>query len=120
MGQSPSRESQARIIDRGRGPELAGTRITVYRIMDFLRDRIPPAEIARELDISDDQLKVALDYIGQHQEEVEAEYERILKRVNQPNPPGVAERRARTMEELRERILGRPTEKSVHDRPVRQ
>ena len=28
----------ARIIDRGRGPEIEGTRITVYRIMDYVRD----------------------------------------------------------------------------------
>ena len=26
----------ASIINRGRGPEIEGTRITVYRVMDFL------------------------------------------------------------------------------------
>ena len=31
----------ARIINRGRGPEVAGTRVTVYRIMDFLREGSP-------------------------------------------------------------------------------
>src|SRR3989442_15866224 len=31
----------ARIIDRGRGPEVAGTRVTVYRIMDFVREGSP-------------------------------------------------------------------------------
>ena len=39
----------ARIIDRGRGPELKGTRITVYCIMDYLRAGDPPARIAEEL-----------------------------------------------------------------------
>ena len=29
---------QARIIDRGRGPEIAGTRITVYDILDYWQD----------------------------------------------------------------------------------
>jgi hypothetical protein len=27
----------ARIIDRGRGPEIEGTRITVYDVMDYWR-----------------------------------------------------------------------------------
>jgi hypothetical protein len=28
----------ARMIDRGRGPEVVSTRVTVYWIMDFLRE----------------------------------------------------------------------------------
>ena len=28
---------EAKIIDRGRGPELEGTRITVYCVMDYIR-----------------------------------------------------------------------------------
>ncbi len=31
------RPFEARIINRGRGPEIAGTRITVYDIMDYWR-----------------------------------------------------------------------------------
>ena len=29
----------AKIIDRGRGPEIAGTRITVYHVMDYSSQR---------------------------------------------------------------------------------
>jgi len=28
----------AKIIDRGRGPEIAGTRITVYDVMNYLQE----------------------------------------------------------------------------------
>ena len=28
----------AKIIDRGRGPEIEGTRITVYDVMDYLKE----------------------------------------------------------------------------------
>jgi uncharacterized protein (DUF433 family) len=31
----------AKIIDRGRGPEIAGTRITVYDVLDFPSSRRP-------------------------------------------------------------------------------
>ncbi len=46
---SPAKSSEDRpasIINRGRGPELAGTRITVYRIMDYLGDNYSPSAIA--------------------------------------------------------------------------
>jgi uncharacterized protein (DUF433 family) len=110
--------SGARIIDRGRGPELAGTRVTVYHIFEDLRCGYTKSEIAHNMDITEDDVQILIDYIHEHQSEVGAEFERIMKRVNQPNPPGVDEGRARTFEELRERILGRRTEKGLDDRRV--
>ena len=47
--------------------------------------------------------------LSQLRPELPAEFERIMERVSRPNPPGVDEGRARTIEELRERILGRRT-----------
>lgn len=52
----------AKIIDRGRGPEIEGTRITVYDVMDYWKDgwrydqiaglfRLPPDEIQAAIDI---------------------------------------------------------------------
>ena len=29
---------EAKIIDRGRGPEIAGTRITVYTILEYVQE----------------------------------------------------------------------------------
>jgi uncharacterized protein (DUF433 family) len=79
----------ARIIDRGRGPELAETRVTVYRIMDFLREGSSAERIVAELHLTEEQVCVALDYIAAHRRIVEAEYARILQRVQQRNPPHV-------------------------------
>ncbi|MGC8639754.1 MAG: DUF433 domain-containing protein [Isosphaeraceae bacterium] len=42
------------IINRGRGPELKGTRVTVYLVMDYVRAGAPPQWIAQELDLSAD------------------------------------------------------------------
>src|SRR5712691_4755739 len=64
----------ARIIDRGRGPEVAGRRVTVYRIMDFVREGSSAADIAAELHLTEEQVRVALDYIAVHRRIVEAEY----------------------------------------------
>lgn len=104
----------ARIIDRGRGPELEGTRITVYRIMDFLAYNDPPEVIARELNLTMEQVQVALDYIQAHRDEVEENYRIILERVNRPNPPWVEALRAKSPEELKRRILQRKRQDANH------
>jgi uncharacterized protein (DUF433 family) len=104
----------ARIIDRGRGPEIEGTRVTVYCIMDYLRYERSPREMAEELKLTDEQVQVALDYIHRHRAEVEAEYEKILQRVNQPNPAWVEALLAKTPEELRRRIRARFAKGNSH------
>jgi uncharacterized protein (DUF433 family) len=93
-----------RIIDRGRGPELEGTRVTAYRILDFVRAGSPPGEIAHELDLTGEQVSMALDYIAAHRDEVQAAYEQILRRVSGPNPEWVDARLAKTPDELKRRL----------------
>ena len=104
------------IIDRGRGPELEGTRVTVYRVLDYARAGDPPSLIAHELDLSEEQVRVALEYINAHRAEVEAQYEAILKRVGQPNPDWVDANAAHTWEELRRRIEARSRGEAAHAR----
>jgi uncharacterized protein (DUF433 family) len=104
----------ARIIDRGRGPEVEGTRVTVYRIMDYLREESPLERIAAELDLADEQVQAALAYIAAHRDKVEDEYQRIVQRVHQPNPDWVEEGQAATPEALRNRILSRRAKQPAH------
>jgi uncharacterized protein (DUF433 family) len=104
------------IIDRGRGPELEGTRVTVYLVMDYVRAGDPPSQIAQELDLSEEQVRAALEYINAHRDEVEAEYEAILKRVSQPNPDWVEAGAAKTWDELRRRIEARSGGEPAHAR----
>jgi uncharacterized protein (DUF433 family) len=108
------------LIDRGRGPELEGTRITVYLIMDFLRADYSPSEIAQELGLTAQQVQTALDYIEEHRTQVEEDYRLILERVHRPNAPEVEAALAKTPEELRRRIMGRRAETGDDDRPVGQ
>lgn len=80
------------IINRGRGPEIAGTRITVYTIIDFLKRGWHRDLIAVHHRLSSDQVQAAIDYIDTHQDEVMAAYQRILERsANAKNPPWVEE-----------------------------
>ena len=104
----------ARIIDRGRGSELAETRVTVYRIMDFLREGSSAERIATELHLSEEQVRVALDYIAMHRRTIEAEYEKILQRVQQRNPPHVEAGRATSPDALKQRIRARKVQDVTH------
>lgn len=96
-----------RIINRGRGPEIEGTRITVYRIMDFVRDHCSMTTIADELGLSEAQVQTTLDYIATNRSEVEAEYDQLLLRLQQGNPPHIQAGRAKSLEELKRRIHAR-------------
>lgn len=69
----------ARGIERTeRGLTIAGTRVTLYALMDYLHDGWPPHLIRDWLDLTEEQLTAALDYIAQHQADVDAEYQQVL------------------------------------------
>lgn len=98
---------EAKIIERGRGPELEGTRITVYTIMDFLRYNDPPEVIAGHLRLTVEQVQVAIKYIEEHRAEVDAEYAKIMERVRKGNPEWVEALLAKGREEIKQRRLAR-------------
>ena len=77
------------IINRGRGPEIAGTRITVYDIWDYAREGDHHTYIAAVLGLSSTQVQAALDYIEAHKEAVLANYQKILDRAKVPYSPEV-------------------------------
>lgn len=102
------------IIDRGRGPEIEGTRVTIYRIMDYVVAGDDPEQIATELNLTGEQVQAALAYIAAHREDVEDEYARILERVRQPNPEWVEAGRSSSPEELKRRILAHREKDAAH------
>jgi uncharacterized protein (DUF433 family) len=78
---------EATIIDRGRGPEIAGTRITVYTILECLQEGWRPDLIAFWYHLGENQVEAAIRYIDEHKEEVAADYQKIMERINRGNPP---------------------------------
>jgi uncharacterized protein (DUF433 family) len=75
------------IINAGRNPRIAGTRITVYTILEYVRDGWRSTDIAYWLKLRKDQVEAAIRYIEEHKDEVMAEYEKIMERINRGNPP---------------------------------
>ena len=67
------------IIRAERGLTIAGTRITLYDVMDYLKAQYPQKLIREKLGLNDEQVCAALAYIETHRAEVEAEYQECLQ-----------------------------------------
>jgi uncharacterized protein (DUF433 family) len=78
-----SANKSAEIIRTARGLTIAGTRITLYDVMDYLVEQYPPKFIAAMLDLTVEQVSTALSYIEQHRVEVEVEYQLVLKEAEE-------------------------------------
>ena len=71
------------IIRNARGLSLAGTRITLYDLLDYLAKDWPPALIAHRLGLTNEQVNGALAYLAEHRDEVEAEYRQIVREASE-------------------------------------
>ena len=67
------------VIRTGRGLTVAGTRITLYAIMDYVKAGWPSHLIRDWLQLTDRQIEDVMAYIDTHREEVEAEYQLVLR-----------------------------------------
>jgi uncharacterized protein (DUF433 family) len=65
---------------RDRGLCVAGTRITLYLIMDHLKEGWPPHLLCDQLLLSQEQMAQVMDYIEAHRAEFEAEYQEVVRK----------------------------------------
>jgi uncharacterized protein (DUF433 family) len=93
---------------------IAGTRITLYDVMDYLAADWPPHLVRQWLNLTEQQMTDVLQYIDVHRAELEAEYQQMLQQTEdirqywdkrnrerlahtaaQPPPPGQEAARAK-------------------------
>ena len=67
------------LIRTERGLSIAGTRITIYDVMDYIAAGFTPAQIQDRLGLNDRQIDDVMNYIRSHRAKVEAEYKTILQ-----------------------------------------
>jgi uncharacterized protein (DUF433 family) len=80
---TPASNGQPGIIRTERGLTIAGTRITLYDVMDYVTAEYPPKFIRGMLNLTDEQVNAALSYIEANRAEVEAEYQTVLKEAEE-------------------------------------
>ena len=88
------------IIDRGRGPELAHIRITVFDVLPYLQAGHHATYIASVFGLSTREVEALADYIRQHEAEVLDMNRRIEERIARGNPPEVEARRQQSHAKL--------------------
>ena len=74
---------QTAIIRTERGLSIAGTRITIYDIMDYVTAQYPPKFIRGLFDLTEEQINAALAYIEANRDTVEVEYQLVLKEAEE-------------------------------------
>ena len=72
---------QPTVVRTPGGLFIAGTRITLYDVMDYLAADWPPHLIRQWLDLTEQQRTDVLQYIGVHRDELEAEYQQVLQQT---------------------------------------
>jgi uncharacterized protein (DUF433 family) len=72
---------QSTVIRTGRGLSIAGRRLTLYSIMDYLHTGWPPHLIRDEFHLTDQQITDVMEYIAAHRDAVEQEYQVVLQQT---------------------------------------
>ena len=75
--------TSAIVIRTGRGLTIAGTRITLYSIMDYIKASWPTKLIKDLFDLTDQQISGALAYIEANRDQVESEYQIVLQKADE-------------------------------------
>jgi uncharacterized protein (DUF433 family) len=70
---------RAAIIRTERGLTIAGTRTSLYDVIDLLKADYPPKLIRNIFNLTDAQIDAALSYIAANRANVEAEYQEVLQ-----------------------------------------
>lgn len=87
------------IHNRGRGPEIVGTRITVYNLLPYFLDpEVTEEYIAKLYGLTIEQIAAARAAILNNAESVMSTHRKIEARIATGNPPEVADQLKRTHE----------------------
>ncbi|OUL27650.1 DUF433 domain-containing protein [Nostoc sp. RF31YmG] len=74
---------RSEIIRTERGLTIAGTRITIYDVMDYVTAQYPARYTRNMLNLTDEQINAALSYIEANRAQVKAEYKKVLQEAEE-------------------------------------
>ena len=74
---------QPTVVRTERGLSIRGTRITLFDIMDHLKQDWPRKLIRDWFDLTDEQIDGVLEYIAEHRDAVEEEYRQVLRQAEE-------------------------------------
>jgi uncharacterized protein (DUF433 family) len=112
------------IVDRGRGPQLSTSRITVQDLVPYFQRRCSHEQIMETMPVlTREEIQLVERYIDQNREAVEEQDRRIRERnARRKNPPEVEALREKSRSKLatlREELAGKKQEERNGDRSSR-
>ena len=78
-----SQVSQPTIVRTERGLSIAGTRTTIYHVLDYLNAGFPRWLIQERLNLTEAEMGDVMAYLEAHRTEVDAEYREILQQAEE-------------------------------------
>ncbi len=99
------------VIRTNRGLSIAGTRITLYQIMDYIKDNELPEVIRDHFHLTIRQTNDVMNYINIHYDEVDKEYQEILKQSEENRKYWAEYNKERFAE-----IANKPEHKKIQDK----
>jgi len=76
-----STNGQSTVVRTSRGLSVAGTRITLYALLDYLHADWPPKLVQNWFNLTDQQMADVLTYLAEHRDAVEREYQQVLQQA---------------------------------------
>jgi uncharacterized protein (DUF433 family) len=74
---------QPTVVRTSRGLAIAGTRLTLYTILDYLHAGWPPKLVQDWFDLSASQMADVLAYLASHREDVAQEYQQVVQHAEE-------------------------------------
>jgi uncharacterized protein (DUF433 family) len=71
------------VVRTSRGLSIAGRRLTLYSIMDYLRAGWPSHLIRDEFNLTDKQMNDVMEYLAAYRDQVEQEYQVVLQQAEE-------------------------------------
>lgn len=105
-------QTRPTVVRTSRGLSIAGTRITLYALLDYLHAEWPPKLIQAWFSLTDTQMEEVLAYIAAHHDEVEREYRQVVRQAE--------ETRRYWDERNRDRLARRPSTPLTPDQAALQ
>ncbi len=66
-----------------RGLSIAGTRLTLYDLMDYLKRDWPPRLVQHWFQLTEQQITDVMQYLETHRDEVEIEYQQVVREAEE-------------------------------------
>jgi uncharacterized protein (DUF433 family) len=66
------------VVQTSRGPSIKGTRLTIYSLMEYLKDGWTPKHTAQWFNLTPEEMDEVLAYLKENEAEVEADYAEVM------------------------------------------